>query len=476
MQFEYGLQYEALLQVIEGDEYLCNGVNDTEGWSPGLVVGPKKRDAGRHPGGGVHNMFDGGIEGIEEIRVLEEGKVMNGTDKVHVVPSNGVPVALLAKRGRCTYETKAQVASQQTSPHGTVRFLIVYNDDPTGGMITMMPKSSDTGAKGHDLYSDLGMVFVSYESGLDLKDYLEVQPTYVTQNGGPRILIDGEDHWFPSGSEPAAGLAMLLMLFGCICSLSLFLSTTAIGNREDNVFLLDGRREPRTGNGRRRRRRGNGLRCLTLEEVETLPTREYSGSEEEEDSPPNSSLELRDKSEMPYEDEDEGQGNGGGLCASLLPCKPETYGHNSCSICLDEYEVGEHIRVLPCQHAFHSECIFPWLTERSPTCPLCKAMFEAVKCDEEGQEEDPDEQAGGNRAASAAMPPPLEEEPEVHRRRSRRRRSNNTNSSRERTSSPTEGQTPGLRSRLFGLFGSASRQTNASLEEPLLQSDEAEIA
>jgi hypothetical protein len=103
-------------------------------------------------------------------------------------------------------------------------------------------------------------------------------------------------------------------------------------------------------------------------------------------------------------------------------------------------------------------------------------MFEAVKCDEEGQEEDADEQAGGNRAASAAMPPPLEEEPEVHRRRSRRRRSNNTNSNRERTSSPTEGQTPGLRSRLFGLFGSASRQTNASLEEPLLQSDEAVIA
>jgi hypothetical protein len=92
MQFEYGLQYEALLQVIEGDEYLCNGVNDTEGWSPGLVVGPKKHDARRHPGGGVHNnMFDGGIEGIEEIRVLEEGKIMNDTDKVHVVPSNGVP-------------------------------------------------------------------------------------------------------------------------------------------------------------------------------------------------------------------------------------------------------------------------------------------------------------------------------------------------------------------------------------------------
>jgi hypothetical protein len=92
MQFEYGLQYEALLQVIEGDEHLCNGVNDTEGWSPGLVVGPKKRDGGRHYlGGGSRDVSDGGIEGNEEIRVLEEGKIMNGTEKIPVVPSNGVP-------------------------------------------------------------------------------------------------------------------------------------------------------------------------------------------------------------------------------------------------------------------------------------------------------------------------------------------------------------------------------------------------
>jgi hypothetical protein len=262
---------------------------------------------------------------------------------------------------------------------------------------------------------------------------------------------------------------MLLMLFGCICSLSLFLSTTAIGSREDNVFLLDGRREPRNTT-RRRRRRGNGLRCLTLEEVETLPTREYSGSDEEEECPPNASLELRDKSDLPYEDEEDGDDRGG-LCTSLLPCKPETFGHNSCSICLDEYEVGEHIRVLPCQHTFHSECIFPWLTERSPTCPLCKAMFEAVKYDEETREEEGGEDEVDNEESSAALAPPIEDEPEVHRRR---RRSSNEN--REGVSPSREGQSSGLRSRLFGLFGSGSRQSNAPLEEPLLPNEDASMA
>ena len=44
-----------------------------------------------------------------------------------------------------------------------------------------------------------------------------------------------------------------------------------------------------------------------------------------------------------------------------------------CSICIDDFEVGERIRVLPrCGHAFHTECIMTWLTERQGCCPLCK--------------------------------------------------------------------------------------------------------
>jgi len=45
-----------------------------------------------------------------------------------------------------------------------------------------------------------------------------------------------------------------------------------------------------------------------------------------------------------------------------------------CSICLEDYEQGEKLRMLPCHHMFHTECIVPWLTERFPNCPLCKAQ------------------------------------------------------------------------------------------------------
>ena len=57
----------------------------------------------------------------------------------------------------------------------------------------------------------------------------------------------------------------------------------------------------------------------------------------------------------------------------------EYYHSTSCSICIEDYEPGELIRVLPCGHAFHSECILPWLADSSPTCPLCKALFEVTR-------------------------------------------------------------------------------------------------
>ena len=43
-----------------------------------------------------------------------------------------------------------------------------------------------------------------------------------------------------------------------------------------------------------------------------------------------------------------------------------------CSICLDEYEMHDKIRMLPCHHTFHSKCVGRWLSERSAVCPLCK--------------------------------------------------------------------------------------------------------
>lgn len=41
-----------------------------------------------------------------------------------------------------------------------------------------------------------------------------------------------------------------------------------------------------------------------------------------------------------------------------------------CSICTEDFEKGQDLRVLPCNHKFHPECVDPWLLNVSGTCPL----------------------------------------------------------------------------------------------------------
>ncbi|XP_078430742.1 uncharacterized protein LOC144702576 [Wolffia australiana] len=43
---------------------------------------------------------------------------------------------------------------------------------------------------------------------------------------------------------------------------------------------------------------------------------------------------------------------------------------DSCAVCLEEYEAGEEVVALQCNHLFHANCIASWLMQRN-VCPIC---------------------------------------------------------------------------------------------------------
>ncbi|XP_053966725.1 E3 ubiquitin-protein ligase goliath [Anastrepha ludens] len=78
-----------------------------------------------------------------------------------------------------------------------------------------------------------------------------------------------------------------------------------------------------------------------------------------------------------------------------------------CAICIEAYKPSDCIRVLPCKHEFHKNCIDPWLIEHR-TCPMCKLDvlkfygFVFLGSEESILEYEPDRPSAEAIAASAA--------------------------------------------------------------------------
>ena len=165
--------------------------------------------------------------------------------------------------------------------------------------------------------------------------------------GGPKVLLDGRSYDSSKFLRTFLfWLGLSIMVVGCCCSVLL-------SARVQN--MLDHDNGPNNGanqTGRPVRRR------LTHEQVEDLlPVYRYQGDGRDLVGWNNPSVSLT------------------GVDLSM------------CSICLDEYEPGDQVRVLPCMHSFRSKCIAKWLTERSSTCPLCKLD---LLVEEEDDESDSD--------------------------------------------------------------------------------------
>ncbi len=47
-------------------------------------------------------------------------------------------------------------------------------------------------------------------------------------------------------------------------------------------------------------------------------------------------------------------------------------GDPMCSVCFEQFVEDEYVRVLPCGHRYHIECVDRWLASKSIRCPICQ--------------------------------------------------------------------------------------------------------
>jgi len=334
-----------------------------------------------------------GVEyGARLQRISEDQHLCGGGHWNMTVPDDDRPVALLVKKGLCSYAKKAEFASRNIHPLGIVKVLIIdgemrikdedddyykikhefngYGDDyrdknsPLSSYespiyYTGNNESTVTMRRNHADDISVALLHVSYQTGLQLLDVILDEESDVRNKGGTLLIVDGV-------APPLTRAAVIIST--AICVVFAMLACCCLAGFIEELLELH---EPESEPPRRSRRQR-----LTVDQVRKVPIGIFDGSKLIYDEETMIDNEL-----------------GEDFCRHLIQrpnnmfIQPAAHSLDACTICLDDYEIGDKLRCLPCRHAFHGNCIAKWLIERSATCPLCNIDLYEDEDDDEVEEQ-----------------------------------------------------------------------------------------
>jgi hypothetical protein len=231
----------------------------------------------------------------------------------------------------------------------------------------------------------------------------------------------------PLGPNPSTAVAMIILytITGIITALFLVIIVTGAVRAHRHPE----RYGPRAviGMGRPRQSRAKGIGRAILdgipivkfgEKKETKPADVELGSTSADAATTRDANTNTEGAQTPIANLD-GTAAEDGIAAAGATSSGGHLDSQGCSICTEDFELGQDQRVLPCDHRFHPECIDPWLLNVSGTCPLCR-----VDLRQHRSRTSQDLDANGNPIARDGaddeevlgdLPPPVAERPSVRR-------------------------------------------------------------
>jgi hypothetical protein len=218
----------------------------------------------------------------------------------------------------------------------------------------------------------------SSEVPVVLKKLNSANSKVVATINGNNTLVDTEDQGGPGKSSVA--MSILYTITGLVTLLFVVIIATGAVR----AHRYPERYGPRgAGGGRPRQSRAKGIARAVLD---TIPIVKFGNPSP---AKPDPELELETGTTDSHEtgtqrtdsrvsrETSEGAGAVGrndsktpGVAQTSETGQAEGEAPPGCTICTEDFKVGEDVRVLPCNHQYHPNCVDPWLINISGTCPL----------------------------------------------------------------------------------------------------------